>query len=157
MRDFQQPGRSVVYATGGMCATSHPLAAKVAVQMLEQGGNAVDAIIAGAVLLGQCEPAMTGIGGDLFALISPPGGDVVALNGSGRGATGLSAARMRAAGHVVVPDDGPEAVTLPGAVDAFCRMSADWGKLGLAASLAPRSTMPRPGSRSPPGPNWTGG
>ncbi|SMY08196.1 gamma-glutamyltransferase family protein [Flavimaricola marinus] len=137
MRDFQRPGRSVAYATNGMCATSHPLAAKVAVQLLEAGGNAVDAAIAGAVLLGQCEPAMTGIGGDLFALISPPGGEVVALNGSGRAPAGLSAAAMRDAGHATVPLDGPEAVTLPGAVDAFCRMSADWGKIGLRASLAP--------------------
>lgn len=137
MRDFQRPGRSVVYATNGMCATSHPLAAKVAVQLLEAGGNAADAAIAGAVMLGQCEPAMTGIGGDAFALIAPPGGDVVALNGSGKGATGLSAAAMRDAGHKVVPLDGPEAITLPGAVDAFCRLSADWGKLGLKASLAP--------------------
>lgn len=138
MRDFSQPGRSAVFATNGMCATSHPLAAKVAVQMLEAGGNAVDAAIAGAVLLGLCEPQMTGIGGDCFVLMTPPGSDqVIALNGSGRAPAGLDAAAMRAAGHTTVPLHGAESVTLPGAIDAFCRLSKDHGKLGLKASLAP--------------------
>lgn len=138
MRDFQQPGRSVTIATNGMCATSHPLAAKVAVQMLEAGGNAVDAAIAGAVLLGICEPQMTGIGGDCFVLLSPAGDDrVIALNGSGRAPAALSAKAMRDAGHTTIPVGGPEAVTIPGAVDAFCKLSTDWGKLGMATCLAP--------------------
>ena len=138
MRDFQIPGRSPVFAENGMCATSHPLAAKVAVQILEAGGNAVDAAIAGAVLLGICEPQMTGIGGDCFVLMTPPGEDrVIALNGSGRAPAGLDAAMLREKGLAKIPTYGPEAVTLPGAVDAFCRLSKDWGKLGLKASLAP--------------------
>ena len=138
MRDFQSPGRSPVLAGNGMCATSHPLAAKVAVQILESGGNAVDAAIAGAVLLGICEPQMTGIGGDCFVLLSPPGTeDIIGLNGSGRAPMGLTAAAMREAGHQSVPIRGVEAITIPGAVDAFCRLSQDWGKIGLAATLAP--------------------
>lgn len=138
MRDFHLPGRSAVYATNGICATSHPLAAKVAVEVMERGGNAVDAAIAGAVLLGLCEPQMTGIGGDCFVLLKPAGReDVIALNGSGRAPAGLSAAEMRGRGLSAVPLHGVEAVTLPGAVDAFCRLSADWGKLGLDAVLAP--------------------
>lgn len=132
------PGRSAVYATNGMVATSHPLAAKVAVETLEAGGNAVDAAIAGAVLLGLCEPQMAGIGGDLFALVKPAGQEsILALNGSGRAPAGLSAAALRAAGHTAVPLRGVEAVTLPGAVDAFCRLGADWGRLGLDRLLAP--------------------
>ncbi len=138
MRDFQIPGRSAVFATNGMCATSHPLAAKTAINILEAGGNAVDAAIAGAVLLGICEPQMTGIGGDCFVLLKPAGEErIIALNGSGRAPKGLSAAAMRAEGLAVVPVSGPEAVTVPGAVDAFCRLSADWGRLALGETLAP--------------------
>ncbi|RLJ51892.1 gamma-glutamyltranspeptidase/glutathione hydrolase [Litoreibacter meonggei] len=138
MRDFQQPGRSTVFSTNGMCATSHPLAAKVSIQMLEAGGNAVDAAIAGAILLGLCEPQMTGIGGDCFVLLDKPGeADVIALNGSGRAPKGLSAANMRDNKLTNVPIDSVEAVTLPGAIDAFCRLSRDHGKLGMKALLAP--------------------
>ncbi|MCX7302631.1 MAG: gamma-glutamyltransferase family protein [Rhodobacterales bacterium] len=138
MRDLQKPGRSTVYATNGMAATSHPLAAKTAVGILESGGNAVDAAIGAAVLLGICEPQMTGIGGDCFVLLTPPGEDrVIALNGSGRAPKRLSADAMRAAGNTTVPLRGVEAVTIPGAIDAFCRLSADWGKLPLGQSLAP--------------------
>jgi gamma-glutamyltranspeptidase/glutathione hydrolase len=125
-------------ATNGMCATSHPLAAKVAIQTLERGGTAMDAAIAGAVLLGVCEPHMCGIGGDCFVLISKPGQpDIVALNGSGRAPAGASAAALRDRGHDVVPLRGAEAVTIPGAVDAFCTLSEDHGKLGIDALLAP--------------------
>jgi len=121
MRDFHMPGRSAVYAANAICATSHPLAAKVAIQTLEAGGNAVDAAIAGAVLLGLCEPAMTGIGGDCFALIKPPGDErIVALNGSGRAPAAFSAQALRDAGHTTIPLRQPAAVTIPGAVDAFC-------------------------------------
>ena len=137
-RDFQLPGRSPVIVTNGICATSHPLAARAAVRILEDGGNAVDAAIAAAILLGICEPQMTGIGGDCFVLLKPAGSErVLALNGSGRAPAGLSAAEMRDRGLTAVPAGGAEAVTVPGAIDAFCRLSADWGKLGLAASLAP--------------------
>jgi gamma-glutamyltranspeptidase/glutathione hydrolase len=138
MRDFQQPGRSAVMATNGMCATSHPLAAEAAIDILKRGGNAVDAAIAGAVILGQAEPAMTGIGGDCFALISPAGGDeVIAVNGSGRAPSAAKADDLRDRGENTVPLYGPEAVTIPGAIDAFCAMSEQWGRLGIADSLAP--------------------
>ncbi|MFT7058376.1 MAG: gamma-glutamyltranspeptidase/glutathione hydrolase [Pseudorhodobacter sp.] len=138
MRDFQLPGRSAVFASNGLCATSHPLAAKVAIETLEAGGNAVDAAIAGAVLLGICEPQMTGIGGDCFVLLKPAGEErVVALNGSGRAPKGLTADSLRARGLNAVPKFGADPVTVPGAVDAFCKLSQDWGKLGMARSLAP--------------------
>ncbi|MDJ0826580.1 MAG: gamma-glutamyltransferase family protein [Rhodobacter sp.] len=138
MRDFHLPGRSPVFSTNGMCATSHPLAAKVAIDILQSGGNAADAAIAGAVLLGLCEPQMTGIGGDMFALIKPAGDErIVALNGSGRAPAGLSGAALRAAGHDEMPLNTADPVTVPGAVDAFCQMSTDYGLKGLDAVLAP--------------------
>ena len=138
MRNFQLPGRSAVFATNGLCATSHPLAAKIAIDILQAGGNAADAAIAGAVVLGICEPQMTGLGGDCFVLVKPAGEErVVALNGSGRAPKGLSAAGMRARGLSAVPLYGPEAVTMPGAVDAFCHLAADWGSLPLSQTLAP--------------------
>ncbi|SPF79883.1 gamma-glutamyltransferase family protein [Pseudoprimorskyibacter insulae] len=138
MRDFQFPGRSPVLAENGMCATSHPLAASAAIDVLKSGGNAMDAAIAGAVLLGVCEPQMTGIGGDCFALISHAGTeDVIGMNGSGRAPAAATADMLRAQGHSTVPILSPHAVTIPGAVDAFCTMSDRWGRLGIADSLAP--------------------
>ncbi|MDH3265144.1 MAG: gamma-glutamyltransferase family protein [Paracoccaceae bacterium] len=138
MRDFHLPGRSPVLAANGLCATSHPLAAKTAVEVLEAGGNAVDAAIAGAVLLGICEPQMTGIGGDCFVLVKPAGSEEpVALNGSGRAPKALDAADLRARGLATMPEYGPESVTLPGAVDAFCRLAERYGSWGLERVLAP--------------------
>ncbi len=79
MRNFEASGRSAVYASNGMCATLHPLAAKVVIDILQAEGNPA---IAGAILLGICEPQMTGIGGDCFVLIKPTGEErVMALNG----------------------------------------------------------------------------
>ena len=138
MRDFHFPGRSPVLATGGMCATSHPIGAKAAIDVLERGGNAMDAAIAGAVLLGICEPQMTGIGGDCFVLWSDGGSNKVhALNGSGRAPAALDAAHLRGEGEETVPLHSAHAVTIPGAIDAFCHLSETVGKLGLDAILAP--------------------
>lgn len=138
MRDFHLPGRSAVYATNGVCATSHPLAAKVAIDTLQAGGNAVDAALAGAFVLGIAEPQMCGIGGDCFVLLKPAGTEeILALNGSGRAPAGYSADAMRARGLTAVPLRGVDPVTLPGAMDAFCRLSDDHGVLGLERILAP--------------------
>lgn len=138
MRDFQSPGRSPVFAANGVCATSHPLAAKVAVDILESGGNAMDAAIAGAVLLGIAEPQMTGIGGDCFVLYRKPGEDRIhALNGSGRAPAKASAAALRDRGLRAVPLQGPEAVTIPTAMAAFAQLAEHEGTLGFDTLLAP--------------------
>jgi gamma-glutamyltranspeptidase/glutathione hydrolase len=138
MRDFHQPGRSDVISINGMCATSHPLAAKTAINILERGGTAMDAAIAGAVLLGLCEPQMTGIGGDLFVLFTDTDGrNIRALNGSGRAPAAANAAALRDAGHEAIPLYAPEAVTIPGAMHAFCQLAEQHGTLGLDTLLAP--------------------
>ena len=138
MRDFHLPGRSPVFASNGMCATSHPLAAQAALDILKDGGNAMDAAIAGAVLLGICEPQMTGIGGDCFILYSPAGSDEIhAINGSGRAPLALNSDILRAKGETVVPLHSPHSVTIPTAMDAFCKLSENVGKLGLDHLLAP--------------------
>lgn len=146
MRDFHLPGRSPVVALNGMCATSHPTASQAAIAILEQGGNAVDAAISAAVILGLCEPQMSGIGGDCFVLIKPAGRqDIIALNGSGRAPMALNAATLRDKGINAISPRSPDSVTVPGAVNAFCRLSKDWGRLGLAASLAPAIAHARRG------------
>jgi len=138
MRDFHFPGRSSVISRNGMCATSHPIAAKVAVDMLASGGNAVDSAIAAALVLGIAEPAMTGIGGDCFFLIKPAGTeDVVGLNGSGRAPLGLDASKLRATGHDVMPTYEASSVSIPGAIDAMLTMANDYGSKDRAEIFAP--------------------
>ena len=138
MRDYHFPGRSAVFSSNGLCATSHPLAAKTSIDILQKGGNAMDAAIAGALILGFCEPQMAGIGGDCFILFSPAGThDIKAMNGSGKAPMGLVADTLRDKGHTTVPKQSVEAVTVPGAIDAFCQLSEDWGILGLDKLLAP--------------------
>lgn len=137
MRNFHKPGRSSVYAANGMVATSHPLAAIEALAILRDGGNAVDAAISGAVLLGGCEPHMTGLGGDCFALIKPAGSErTIAVNGSGRAPRATSADTVRSQGVSQIEPGHPTSITVPGAVDAFCRMSESYGRLGLDRVLA---------------------
>lgn len=138
MHDYQKPGRSVVYARDAMCCTSHPLAAKTALDILGQGGNAVDAAVAGAVVLGLCEPMMAGLGGDVFAMMRLPGeADIIGLNGSGRAPQDLGADVLRKEGLTTVPLESVHSITVPGAVKAFARLVSDFGSLALAQVLAP--------------------
>jgi gamma-glutamyltranspeptidase/glutathione hydrolase len=138
MRDFHRPGRSAVYAPNGLAATSHPLASSVAIDVLRRGGNAADAAVAAALVLGLCEPHMTGIGGDCFVMVKPAGSEaIVGLNGSGRAPAGLTADGLRGQGLTAIPIHSAHSVTVPGAMAAFDRLLADHGKLGFAEALRP--------------------
>lgn len=138
MRDFQKPGRSAVRTTKGMAATSHPLSTLAALDVLREGGNAIDAAICAAAVQAVVEPQSTGIGGDCFLLYCPAGTDeVIALNGSGRAPRAASIEAYRGLGITEMPTYGPHTVTLPGAIDAWFRLSAHHGKLPMARLLEP--------------------
>lgn len=138
MRRFDLPGRSAVHSAEAMAATSHPLATATALDILRRGGTAMDAAIAAAAVLAVVEPAETGIGGDCFVLYAPKGRvPPVAFNGSGRAPAAAHLDWYLERGLTEIPDDSPHAVTVPGAVDAWCRMHARFGALDFAELLRP--------------------
>jgi len=136
-RDFMAPGRSLAVGDRGMAATSHPQATLAAVEMLRAGGNAVDAAIAAVALQGVIDPHMTGIGGDCFAIYAPANGKPVAINGSGRAPAKAELGWFLAQGLTSIAEESPHAVTVPGAVDAWCKLAADHGTKSLDEILAP--------------------
>ncbi len=136
-RDFHLPGRSPVYASHGMAATSMPAATLVALDVLRAGGNALDASVAAAAVLGVIEPHSTGIGGDCFCLYAPSGGGVIALNGSGRAPAAATIDAFEALGLTEFENTSPHAVTIPGAVAAWETLLAAHGTRGLDTLLQP--------------------
>jgi gamma-glutamyltranspeptidase/glutathione hydrolase len=138
MRDFHAPGRSPVLASHGMAATSMPAATLTAIDILRQGGNAMDAAIAACAVLAVIEPQSTGIGGDNFCLYAPAGtGQVIAMNGSGRAPAGATPEKLRADGLTAMVNTSAHSVTVPGAVSAWEKLNKAHGRLSLAQILAP--------------------
>src|SRR4029077_3572185 len=104
--------RSPVLSNRGIVATSQPLAALAGLDILKDGGNAVDAIIATAAMLTVVEPTSNGLGSDAFAIVWD-GGRLHGLNGSGRSPASLTIDAVRAAGHASMPTRGWPTVTVP--------------------------------------------
>lgn len=128
--------RSEVIAQRGMVATSQPLATQVGLQILKNGGNAIDAAIAANAAMGLMEPTGNGIGGDLFAIIwHEESGQLYALNASGRSPRGLSYDRLmeilEEKGEDGIPPYDLLSVSVPGAVDGWFTMHERFGSASM--------------------------
>ena len=130
--------RSMVLGRDGMVCTSQPLASFAGAEMLRSGGNAVDAAVAAVAVQGVVEPFMTGIGGDCFMLIWDAATQkLYGLNGSGRAPRAATRDVLLERGHTEMPMLGMLAVTVPGAVDAWCTALERFGTRSLGDVLAP--------------------
>lgn len=146
VRDFQQNGRSTVMSTQGMAATSHPASTQAAIDMLKAGGSAIDSAIAACAVQCVVEPGSTGIGGDCFALYSEKGmAPITAFNGAGWAPQHVDVAQLTASGQKFVPRQSADAVTVPGAVDAWSQLHARFGQLPWKELFAPAIALARNG------------
>lgn len=150
--------RSPVYGKNGMAATAQPLASQVALDILKNGGSAVDAAIAANAALGLMEPTGNGIGGDLFAIIwDPKTQTLYGYNGSGRSPMGRDLQELKGAiarlkqeqrlptDYEGIPSHGSLSVTVPGTVDGWFAMHERFGKLPMSEVLAPAIDYARDG------------
>ena len=122
------PGRGPVIAPRGMVAADHPLAGGVGIQVLREGGSAVDAALAAAAVMTVVQPQYSQLGGDLFLLsFDAAGGRVRAINASGAAPVAATAERYRAEGGI--PGRGPRSVAGPGVVAGWGLAHERWGRL----------------------------
>ena len=128
--------RAPVYACHGMVASSQPLAAQIGLQILKEGGNAVDAAIAMAAVSNVTEPMMNGLGGDAFVMVFWRG-KLHGLNASGRAGRAMTAEALRKAGWVQMPQAGWGSVSVPGAPDGYFALHERFGSKSFADLVAP--------------------
>lgn len=130
--------RSEAMAPHAMAATSQPLATQVALDIMQAGGNAIDAAIAANAVLGLVEPTGNGIGGDLFAIIwDAENGELLGLNASGRSPQSLTLDYFIDNGYSAIPARGVLPLSVPGAVDGWFEMHEKLGRLPMQQILAP--------------------
>lgn len=141
-----EQGRSVVMAKNGMVATSHPLAAEAGIEILRQGGNAVDAAIATCAVMGVVEPMSCGLGGDLFAIVwDAKTQKLYGLNASGRSPYAINVQAIRERGLDKIPDEGPLSWSVPGCVDGFDQLRQRFGTMTNQQLFAPAIRHAREG------------
>jgi gamma-glutamyltranspeptidase / glutathione hydrolase len=129
--------RSMVISRNGIVAAESPLAAQAGVRILEQGGNAVDAAITTNAMMGVVEPMMNGIGGDLFAIVyDAKANKLYGLNASGWAPKGLTIEYLQKLGIRSMPQQGVNAITVPGAADGWQKLADKFGRKKLAEDLA---------------------
>jgi gamma-glutamyltranspeptidase/glutathione hydrolase len=130
--------RSEVIAKNGMVATSHPIATQIGIDILQDGGNAIDAAIAANAALGLMEPTGSGIGGDLFAIVwIEKDKKLYGLNASGRSPKDLTIEYFTENNYKKIPAYGPLPVSVPGCVDGWFELHDRFGKLKMNQVLNP--------------------
>ncbi len=130
-------GRSAVYAPNAAIATSQPLATSAGLAVMDRGGNAIDAAVTAAAVLAVVEPNMTGVGGDLFAMVwSAKDKTLQGLNASGRSGSLMTRETLASRKRTRV-NQGIEAVTVPGSLSGWAALLEKYGTLTLAQALAP--------------------
>ena len=139
-------GRSAVYAPHGVVAAPHPLAAQAGLRVLQQGGNAIDAAVTAAIMLGLVEPMMSGLGGDLFVIMwSAKEQRLIGLNASGRAGSLMTIEELKRRGLETMPIYGPLTVTVPGALSGWVALLERHGTISLAQALEPTIQLAQDG------------
>ncbi len=145
-RSTTMAGRSTVYAPSVMVATSQPLASAAGLEVMRLGGNAIDAAVAAAAVLSVTEPHMTGIGGDMFAIVwLAKEQKLVALNASGRAGSLMTRDALASRGFRSGSEQGVMSVTVPGALAGWELLVRTYGKHTLARALQPAIGYARDG------------
>ncbi len=145
--------RSMVISRNGIVAAESPLAAQAGARILERGGNAVDAAIAANAMMGVVAPMMNGIGGDLFAIVyDAKANKLYGLNASGWAPKGLTIEYLQKQGLRSMPQQGVNAITVPGAVDGWQKLADKFGRKKLSEDLAAAIRTAQDGF---PVPEWT--
>jgi gamma-glutamyltranspeptidase/glutathione hydrolase len=140
----EQFREKAVYAPNGVVSTSQPLASQAGLAVLQRGGNAVDAAVTAAAVLSVVEPYMTGIGGDMFAMVwLEKEQRLVGINGSGHAGALMTFDAIAKRGRI--PGEGPLSITLPGALSGWAKLLEAHGTLTLAEALAPAIALAEQG------------
>lgn len=134
--------RPSALAANGMVASPHHLASSAGLRVLEDGGSAMDAMIAANAMLTVLYPDQTAIGGDcFFVAFEAASGQTSAFNGSGAAAQDANASQLRDQGYAAMPAKGGLAVTVPGTVDAWARGHERFGRLDFERLLRPAAQL----------------